>query len=101
MWRQTPGQIQSLAGVEALDPVHASGFLAPIVLRHFADGEAFGRPGPHQEALEMMDGRNVAPTGGSVDPLLKLEDLPLERFPGRCFHSSADVVIAVHGVCTP
>src|SRR5439155_13041582 len=37
MWRQVPGQVQSLVGSEVLDPIYASGLLAPIVLRHLAD----------------------------------------------------------------
>jgi len=81
MWRQALGEFQSLARNEVLDPIHASGLLAPIVLRHLSDGKAFSRPGPHQKPLKMMDGRDVATMGGSVDPLLELEDLPLEGFP--------------------
>jgi len=83
MRRQASGQIHSLVGDEALDPVYASSFLTPVVLCHFADGEASGRPGPHQESLQMVDGRDVTSTGGSVDPLLELEDLLLEGFPGQ------------------
>jgi hypothetical protein len=52
--------------------------------RHLADQDLIKKP------LKMMDGRDVATMGGSVDPLLELEDLLLEESPGRCLHSSAD-----------
>ncbi len=68
---------------EGFHAVHARGFLALVVLGHFPNGDTFGRPGFHQEALELMDRGLVSAPRGSVDPLLELEDPLFNGFPGE------------------
>ena len=81
--RQGVGQGEPLAGWQVLHPIHPGGLLAPVVLRDAPHRQASPGPGRHQEPFESVDSLDIAATGGSVDPLLELEHLPLEALPGQ------------------
>ena len=93
--------VEPRGGFEVRHPVHAGRPLAAVVLRHPTDGQVLGRPGRHQQPLQSADGPHIATTGGSVDTLLKLEDLRREAFPGQVLPFIRWPVGRAHDVCTP
>ena len=80
--RQAFRQVEPLAGREGFHPIDPGGPFPPVVLRDLPYRQVAGRPGPHQQSLESVDGLDIATTGGSEDSGLELRDLHLEQLPG-------------------
>ena len=98
---QGRGQVEPPGGREVLHPIDASGLFAAIVLTHAPNRPAAGRPGDHQEALEPVDSLDIAPTRGSVDAGLELEDAAFHRWPRQVSPFIHWRFRRAYDVCTP
>ncbi len=66
---------------DGLYPVNAGRLLTLVVLCHPSHGEGPRRLGFHQEPLQAVDGRDIAPAGGFVDALLQAVHMLLQLAP--------------------
>ena len=81
VFAQTLSHTPLLIGVEFLASVHPGSAFAPVIERDAADCQEPGRPGPLHETLEIAKLLPVSTACGSVDALLKPEDLALDFLP--------------------
>ncbi len=74
--------VKSLLWLNGFDSIHSSRFLSLVVLRDPSHGKHAGRPGFHQQLLQLVDCSLIATLFGSKDALLYPGHMLLKRAPG-------------------
>jgi hypothetical protein len=75
------GQSPALGRGEGLGPIDPRGVFPPVVLGNTPHRSQSSIPGLHEQLLQLVDGSDIFPWRGSVNPLLEAEDMALHLLP--------------------
>ena len=75
------GECQALVGCKGLDPIHTRCVFSPIILGDATHCQQPGIPRLHEQFLKLVCGSDISTLRGSVNPLLEVENTPVDFLP--------------------